>query len=324
MNRTSILTTADIPESKRFAFWRDAIWNRYLRIDCVRTSAEPFAGELVTTRVNEVSFSRVRGRGAVRYTRTPHHIGRASEGCVHIVLNLGGTWYLAADGREASLKPGDFVCFDSTRPCLSSYYGNFDHILLEIPREIWIKKIAQTEQLTARAVCGATPMGSLVANFLRQAMAVAEHAEPATADRLTEVSMHLVATALGEVISKPEIGETAGRVALLYRAKATIEGNLHDPSLNSEWVARSLGISLRYLQVLFKAENTTASNWIWEQRLMKSRRDLADPLLMSKSVTQIAFDCGFNSFSHFCHSFKAAFSVTPSELRQNSSASRPD
>ena len=49
-----------------------------------------------------------------------------------------------------------------------------------------------------------------------------------------------------------------------------------------------VSISPRYLHGLFQAEGTTVSDFIWNRRLEKSRREMADPLRAGDSISQIA------------------------------------
>jgi len=311
----SRLTTAGLPEAKRFTFWRDAVCSHFARIDCFRLSDRPFAGEIATTRVNEIHFSRVRGLEH-KCVRTSRQIRQSSEEAVFVNLQMKGTWSSTQDGREAALEPGDFACFDSTRPYSAIQHGEFEQLVVHVPRDLWIRRIGQTQQLTARAVRGNTHLGSLVSDALRRIISVAENAGEETAHRLMELSLALVTTAYGELISHGETRGSSGRVALLYRAKALVEESLHDPDLNPDRIARALKISVRYLQELFREEETTVSSWIWNRRLEKCRHELSDPLFAGRSISQIAFGWGFSDFSHFSHRFKAAFSMSASEFRR--------
>ena len=56
-------------------------------------------------------------------------------------------------------------------------------------------------------------------------------------------------------------------------------------------------------------------------RLQRCRRDLLDPRLADRSVAAIAFGWGFGDLSGFNRAFKAAYGVTPRELRGPASAS---
>lgn len=320
---TTFITTADKPESERFTFWRDTVRGSFLGLDCQRTSDQPFSGEISTTRVKEVCFSRVRACG-YKYRRTPFWVRQDRERGVFIPLVLKGTFSIMQDGREARLGPGDLTFFDnarphtgsSIRPCTKSVSDDFEQIFIHMPHEVWIRRFGSTQQVTARAVRGNTEMGAMVSTLLRQVVPYIGKADPATADRLAELSLAMVTTALGDLVSQQDACQSSGRISLLYRAKAFIEQNLHDPVLNPEKVAQGLRISERYLRDLFHEEDSTVSNWIWRRRLEKTHQDLSDPLLMSKSVSEIAFNCGFSDLTHFGRRFKAAFSATPSEFRR--------
>lgn len=312
---TALITTADIPEPERFDFWRDIFCNGIFGIDCHSTWEQPFFGEIAITRTKDARFSVMHHRG-FKCLRTPQWIRDDKEDDIFIPLVLRGTLLVTQDGREATLGPGDFACFDSRRPHLGITSDEVEQIVLHIPREAWIRRIGSTEQVTARVMRGNTPMGALVSNFLRQVIPCMGTIDSATADRLTEVSLSLVTTAFGNLILQQCECQSSVQLSLLYRAKSLIDERLADPSLNPEKLANDLGISERYLQKLFRKERTTISNWIWQRRLERCRQDLSNPLLTGRSVSQIAFSYGFNDLSHFSHRFKAEFSITPSDFRR--------
>ncbi|MBE0597151.1 MAG: helix-turn-helix domain-containing protein [Desulfuromonadales bacterium] len=315
MKMKSLVTTADIPAAKRFAFWREAVCHRFAQVECSPLSDRPFAGEIATTRVREVTFSRVRGLEH-KCDRTPLQIRQARDETVFINLQVSGRWWSTQDGREAVLEAGDFACFDSTRPFSGIQSRDFEQLVIHVPRDLWRRRIGPTERLTARAVRGDTRLGSLVSGGLRQLTSVAEEKAGEGSHHLVELLLALAATGWGELMEEQESCQSSGRSALLCRAKGVIEENLHDPDLRPDQVARLLKISTRYLQELFRKENLTVNHWIWSRRLDRCRRDLADPLMAGRSVSQIAFQWGFSDFSHFSHRFKAAFAVPPSEFRR--------
>jgi len=313
---TFLITTADQPRSERLPFWIEIVSKTFFGVDYLPTSAESFFGEVATTRVGEVSFSLVRGRG-FQYFRTPAWIRRSIEKSLLIMLALRGTSSVMQDGRQAQLGTGDLACLDASRPYSGSFADHFENLVILFPRDIFVRRVGRTEPLTARAVRANTYIGALVSNFLRQVVPAIGTVDSATARRLAELSLTLVITTLGNLLSQQELYRSSGRSSLLYRAKTVIEENLDDDSLNPEKVARILRISERYLHSLFHEENTTVCNWIWDRRLEKCRESLSDPLLASKNVTEIAFDCGFNDLSHFSRRFKATFSMPPSEFRRS-------
>jgi AraC-like DNA-binding protein len=310
----TVLTTTEIPGRKRAQFWQDAVCDTFVELDCQVRADRPFFGELATTQCDGVHFSNVRSEGQI-VKRTRTRIRRAREEVMLISLQVSGIGVIAQDGREARLEPGDFACYDSTRPYTLRFNSEFEQLVLHMPRDAMVRRIGRTEAWTARRVEAASPVGSLVLPFVRRTAAVVSDVAPATASRLSDTCLSLVTAALGERLGDGIAGQSSGRTALTFRAKAVIESNLHDHGLNTEKIAALLFISPRYLQDLFHAEQTTVSDWIWKRRLEKSRRDLADPMRAYDSIAQIALACGFTDFGHFSRRFKEAFGVPPREHR---------
>jgi len=307
-------STVGIAEIERFAFWRDAVCDTFVQLDCERLSERPFEGEIVTAASPSVNFSRVCSRDH-QVTRSPSRIRQAREETVLISLFISGEGTISQDGRVAQMKPGDFACYDSTRPYVLRMPGDFEQLVLHMPRETMINALGPTEALTARPIAHNSTMGALVVPFLRQVASTVASVSAETAARLSTISLALVTTAFGERLSHGG-DQTLNRAALLYRAKATIDGSLEELRLNSATVARRLGISQRYLQDLFHAEETTVSDWIWARRLETACRDLGDPLLTHVSINEIACRAGFSDPAHFSRRFRAAFGLSPREYRR--------
>jgi AraC-like DNA-binding protein len=310
----TVLTTADIAERKRFQFWQDAVCDTFVELDCQAGRDDRFFGEITTADCDGLHFSTVRSESQT-VRRTRNRISRAREEVMLISLQMRGVGIVAQDGREARLEPGDFACYDSTRPYTLNFDAAFEQLVLHMPRDAMVRRIGRTELWTARRIEGASPVGSLVLPFVRRTASIVSDIAPATASRLSETCMSLVTAALGERLSEIGHGTSPARTALLFRAKAIIESHLHDHALNTEKVAELVGISPRYLQDLFRADGTTASDFIWKRRLEKSRRDLADPLRSTDSIAQIALACGFADFGHFSRRYRDAFGVSPREDR---------
>jgi AraC-like DNA-binding protein len=310
----TVLTTTDVAERKRAQFWQDAVCDTFVELDCQVHADRPFFGELATTHCNDLHFSNVHSDGQI-VKRTPTRVRRAREEVMLISLQVSGVGLVAQDGREARLEPGDFACYDSTRPYTLRFNTEFEQLVLHMPRDAMVRRIGRTETWTARRVEAASPVGSLVLPFVRRTASVVARVAPATASRLSETCLSLVTAALGERLNEGFDGQTSGRTALIFRAKAAIESNLHDHTLNTEKVAALVRISPRYLQDLFHAEQTTVRDWIWKRRLEKSRKDLADPMRAYESIAQIALACGFSDLGHFSRRYRDAFGASPREDR---------
>lgn len=288
-------------------------------------SAESFVGDLAVTWAKETwvrgfTFSQVSSRGP-RRSRTHFSIQRAKREALIATVSLSGNSRLVQDGREVELRPGDFGFFDISRPWSGTIDNDHEALYFGVPREIWVKRVGPTEQITARSARGNSDVVGLVGNFFRQLMPVIDTVDPTTADRLAGASLTLISTVVAPLLQ--DVSPSSGRLTLLCRAKTLIEENLCDPGLDPGRIAQALGISTRYLHDLFHEEGATVCNWMWGRRLEKCRQRLSDPLLARQSVSEIAFSCGFSAFPHFSHRFKTAFSISPSEFRRQCLASKP-
>lgn len=63
-----------------------------------------------------------------------------------------------------------------------------------------------------------------------------------------------------------------------------------------------------------KVTNKTFTQFVNEYRLVHASKLLAEKPI---SITEIAYECGFNNFSHFNRSFKKFTGLSPSEYRKN-------
>jgi AraC-like DNA-binding protein len=307
-------STAGMASSKGFAYWQDVVCNTFVQLDCIPLSDRPFFGEISTAQVDDLQFSHVRSRDH-RVIRTSQRIETGREEYVYVHFQLAGASAAVQDGRDATISAGDCFCYDSVRPYTLQLRDDFEALVFQIPRQRLVGRLGQTERITARPIRGDSLLGTLTVPFLRQLGSVVSQLDPAVARRLSSIAVDLVTAALGNLISTDEHQPSWAGTALKCRAKAVIEESLHDPDLNTERVATTLGISPRYLQSLFHEEGDTVSDCIWRRRLERARRDLADPLLATRYVSQIAMDNGFNDFAHFSRRFRAAFGVSPREYR---------
>lgn len=99
------------------------------------------------------------------------------------------------------------------------------------------------------------------------------------------------------------------------RVEAYIEANWHKPIGLEDLVAES-GASARSIFRTFKRyRGYTPMEFLKRRRLEQAKALLADPAC-GKSVTEIAFDCGFADLSRFSKDFTAAYGIQPSAVRR--------
>ena len=297
-----------------FEYWQDVVCSTILEGECCNTSRQPFRAEISTVRPSEIWFSRVRGVGQ-RFVRRPRHISRARDDYFVLLLQLQGTTIHWQDGREVVLHPGGMTCNDTSRPFGLQLSDHFDQVIVHMPREIAVGALGPTHRLTSRICAQESPVGSLVSPFLQQLVAVIDQVPATTVQQLAHIGRSLVLTSLAEWAGAPANQRRWPGKTLHHRAQVFIAAHAHEHTLSSMTVARALGISVRYLQELFREHGTTPSEYIWACRLQKARRELTDPLMAAVSISEIAMRAGFQSFAHFSRRFRAACGLSPREFR---------
>jgi AraC-like DNA-binding protein len=141
----------------------------------------------------------------------------------------------------------------------------------------------------------------------------------------------LVALTIGASRDSTEIARGRGLAAAkLNAAKRDIGRRQDSEEVSIVSVAGRLGVTPRYLQMLFEAEGTTFTEYVGAQRLARAHRMLSDPRFLDRNVTTIAFEVGFGHLSYFNRVFRRQYGATPSEVRasarrrQRSGADRQD
>ncbi len=94
--------------------------------------------------------------------------------------------------------------------------------------------------------------------------------------------------------------------------KSIIESHLF-ADLTTEDLANLTNLSLSSFKRQFKIHyQTSPSSYIQHRRLEKAKTLLS---ISDSSISEIAFNCGFKSVSHFSKKFKQVYGETPSDLR---------
>jgi hypothetical protein len=73
----------------------------------------------------------------------------------------------------------------------------------------------------------------------------------------------------------------------------------------------------RYLCFLLKANNTSFSELVWQNRLPRARDQLVSPQTRDYPIHEIAHMSGFKSAAHFSRMFKSAYGMAPREFRMH-------
>ena len=308
-------TSSSVPD-RRLAVWQDIVCDTFVGLDCQSDMHDGFWGSVSQSTIGPATCTRV-DSCAQRVLRTPSRIARASEDFVLVTLGTSGVNGVFQDGREAIVSAGQFVIYDTTRPYELRFDDSFSQTIFQMPRKLLQQRIGSFDTLTATTFSGDRPLERLAYEFLLGMSKTIDHVDPATAARLLDQGLDLVAMTFAERMRERSADQSFHRSALLYRLKNYILTHLRDPELSMPRAAAAIGISPRYASDLMAAEQNSFRSYVQAQRLERCKRDLSDPAQVARHVGEIAFACGFNDLAHFSRIFKQRFGVSPREWREH-------
>jgi AraC-like DNA-binding protein len=256
---------------------------------------------------------------AVRVARTREMMADAARDLVLVVVH---------EGTAAAAQRGRDVTVQSRGAFLASSHDTFlmqrtaarvtNYSLL---RSDLAPAVAKLDDALLAAIPGDAEAMRLLSGYTDL---VFRDGAPISAESLRLAVSHihdLIALVIGATRDAAEIAKARGlraaRQADLYaRARRLIALRSDESDLAPGEIARRLRVSLRLLQKLFAARGETIMGSLWDERVNRAARLLAAPEAADRSITDIAFACGFNDSAHFCRVFAARKGTAPSRWRK--------
>lgn len=231
-------------------------------------------------------------------------------------LQLSGISAVSQGSREATLRPGDLLLYDTSRPYQISSGPSSHMQTVMFSRGALRLSPAQLEQLPLRPINCRQGVGLLVSQYLNGVRRQLDAGMPSDSCYLANATLDLLAALfVAELPGTAPTDPDSGKAGLLLRVRADIENRLSDPYLDVPSIAAAHYISVRTLQKLFEDEEQTVTGWIRARRLERCRRDLALPALAQTPIGLIAANWGLIHQSHFSRLFKSAYGVCPRDYR---------
>lgn len=303
--------TKDVAPATRVRYWNE-IADRVFTGTYVNVPDMEFYGRMLSWRVGDLDM--------IRTNSTHSAVGRApmAHDQERLILHLQcrGSSEHTQGQRECSLEPGDFVLTNPHLPYNINLTGH-ELLVVEFPRAPLVERFPGVDDALLQRMCGATPGGRIFHDFL---LSLWQQGERASEDTEWETGVNAVFYDLAALAmrgaQKPS-GEV-GEADLRRRVLAMVATTIQDPSLRTASIAAACNISVRTVQNIFAAIGTTPSAYILEQRLRRAAdRLVARP---DASITEIAFELGFNDSAYFTRCFRQQFGAAPRDWRMGRSA----
>ncbi|WP_108668214.1 helix-turn-helix domain-containing protein [Euzebya rosea] len=309
-NYTVVRATTDgVATDERADFWTEHVRGYHCRMDIrgvdSRGNATFAAG---TIRQATATFQMVEfWSDRVAYVRTPGQVRRFPDANYRFLLPLSGGMAVRAGETETPLEEGVGSLLPGHQPFQLRQGASARGVVLTIPEAI-LDGPRRRSGPPLGALNLRSGLGRVVGDMVRDLAAERDHLTArqfdAVCDRVAELLCILAEDAPPHPLE--EVEAVARRFVRRHAA---------DPDLTVASLARSLGWSVRQLQLAMQQADTTPSELIREERLRRAREMLRAPGGRANTLDVIAHDSGFASADAMRLAFKRRFGVSPSEVR---------
>lgn len=302
--------TESVSQGQVQAYWQDAVCRTYVPIECQFDTRQPFRGRLSVRDLGRTQLTKV-DSGPVNYVRSAREIKRSGDDGYMVCLLTQGTNRFMQAGRETEIGVGELCLFDTAKTYTLECPSHYKSILLKIPRQDFDVRVPTAERISAMRVPANGHFAQLASTMLRKTADMVE-LDSSRAHRLVPPLVDLIALAFDECFAMIDLDQSRYQ-RIIDRAQEVMMDHLFDPDFDLSTVPAIIGVSTRTFSRAFAHKNLTPSKWLWQQRLDAARNLLESS--RGNSISEIAFTCGFNDFSHFSRAFKRRFNVAPSAVR---------
>jgi AraC-like DNA-binding protein len=226
----------------------------------------------------------------------------------YAVFMVAGRSRVIQNGHCVDLGVGDATLVDSARPVTYVNNGGYGQFFsLQLPRQSLVSHLGFEPKYASHG-CGSTRAGRLLFQLI---LDVVEDQDSRSAPGATYLPL-AVYDLLGAQFG-PSEPATFYSEKLFNRVCDIIKDRFSNPSFGPCEVAADAGISLRYLQKLFTARNSTCTKFIHAVRLDHAARLVQRRAMLNSalSLREIACASGFADYTNFARKFRRRFGHAP-------------
>lgn len=234
-----------------------------------------------------------------------------------LVVPLRGSAEIEQEKSSFTVDPDSLAIIPGGLPYRLTFPQTGKRLLLRIPLQVFHERVLgrQIRDFGVHVFSGAG-LVQITIDLLKSLVMQAVNMTETERYTVAEVTLELMAAVLRSDSDCGQNEHGSAQVARMTRILSYLEENYTRHDLTPARVAAANAVSIRHLHNLFQHSDATVTKWIWERRLKAARDDILNPSMAGKSITEIAYNAGFNDSAHFSRTFKARFDLSPSQLRK--------
>jgi AraC family transcriptional regulator, positive regulator of tynA and feaB len=313
--------TSNLPPREKFSYWNEVICRTVVDLDCQPIAHENFEASIAGFDAPGLGVYHIHTQPHLVYRRASE-ISRVDSDAIILNLVTSGSLLSEQDGRSVTLKCGDGAISDAARPYFLRFDDPLGCVSIKINKSDLGLPVSVFERLTAKSMASLSGLNTMLFEYMSALLKNVATMDPASAQKATDIFKQLLCASIDGMQSNTHLPLSEYRALSLLRAKHFIAAHLHLSELDAAYLSSALGLSVRYLNKLFEAEQTSLMRYVWGQRLERCAGQLNDARSAHLSISTIALRWGFNDLSHFSRVFGAKYEMSPRAFRAQALAAK--
>lgn len=318
---TELISTANMPTKDGYDAWC-AYWSN----TCVSWRSTPQSQNSTLSFQGQISAGISYGLNIFSLHQDAHEVTKIcssdpkGDEAYLLFMQTSGECMVSHSRDWQPLHVGDVTLVDCERPVRFRYGENCGQIAIKMEKNAIYDPSSRDDIAIGTVIAGQSGIGKMLAGYT--ALLSSESGWGPVTPKSDDEKDLAIRNALYDLTRaavvrryEPSSSNVAPVGIHLSFVKSWIREHLSDPELNPQSIAQNYGISTRHLHRLFQPTGFSVSEWIRDQRLRASQRDLASFRLRYLDISTICYKWGFNDSAHFSRAFRAAYGESPRAFR---------
>jgi AraC-like DNA-binding protein len=313
-------STEALPACERLATWRNIFERVVVDVEVEPLCVESFRSDLIGCRLPRLGVL----FGFSDGLRLHHPRKAAKDDDLSFMTSHAQRWSATQRDRRPALGAGDGVLLSNADAWSTILASPARFMTFRVARSALEPLLPDPGAGIAQIIPADNAALRLLVSYLASSLAIEALATPELQQVAVGHVHELLAVALvtafaatsGATREGAEMANGRGvRAARLNAIKADILAHLGARNLSLDGVAARQGISPVYIRKLLEGEDTSFTQFVLEQRLLRAHRMLRDPRFAGRPIAAIAMDAGFGDLSYFNRAFRRRYGAAPSDVR---------
>ena len=315
-SRTTRMTQAStlrLPQNERLDYWDDYNARTLIGFRCSSLADHGLNATQSNYTLSCLGIADIRGNEH-SVERSPALMRQFPKHSVFACCLVEGKGYFVQGGQCITVSAGETIVYDTRKPYVFGFVSTTRQLLIDLPAGRFASCAGDGADRLPLLLPPLTGVESMLGTTLRTTilqflLEQSECAAPAFEERIQTLLDSMLRCRLHGA------SNSVSSMSYLLTIKQYVADHLGDAELTPDAIAKAVGMSVRHMNRMLAADDTSLSAYIWSQRIGKAHADLVNPRLHHCSTGEIAFRWGFSSQSHFSRVIHRRFGITPTELR---------